>query len=527
MRWSSTEISGSKIALGAGSGRRVLATPVESSVAGAGGSGEPGEPMSTTKTSTTTVPLVLGGELVPGSDGTYPVHNPARPDEVVLEAPIASPGQLDQAVGAATVARSGWEALGLEGRLAHLERACGLAQEAIGIEATAELLTREHGKVLVESLFDVATTGGMVGALAPLVAQALETRRVGTSDVERLPHGVVAAILPFNWPAAVMGNKILPALLAGNTVVVKTPPTCPGAVLGLSGAIAAGLPPGVLNAVNGPTWELGAALVAHPGVDMVSFTGGVAAGRSVLAACAPHLRPVVLELGGNDPAIVAPDVDPSEAVAEQLLEAAFTTSGQVCMALKRLYLPERRLGEWRDALVAVLSQAVVGDGLEPEVTMGPVHTEGARDRAEAMVAEAAASASEVVRPATTVHPGWGWTVPPALVVAPDPATALVQEEQFAPVLPLLPYAGLDQAVEAANDTTFGLCASVWTNDPDLAAAVGRRLRAGTVWTNAHGMAAMDHLAPMGGWGESGLGVELGVEGMAAFTRPRVQRRGVL
>jgi len=483
--------------------------------------------MSATRMLVATVPLVIGGQLVPGADGTYPVRNPARPDEIVLEAPAASPSQVDHAVEAARRAQPGWESLGFEGRLACLQGACGRAEELVDLETAAALLTREHGKVLVEALFDVATTAGMVGALAPLMAEALAPRSAGASVVERAPHGVVAAILPFNWPAAVMGNKILPALLAGNTVVVKTPPTCPGAVLDLAGAIAAGLPPGVLNAVNGPAPELGGALVAHPGVDMVSFTGGVGTGRSVLAACAPHLRPTVLELGGNDPAIVGPDLEPSEQLATRLLEAAFTTSGQVCMAIKRLYLPAERLRDWRDALVAVLSGFVVGDGLEDGVTMGPVHTEAARDRVEGMITDAATSAAEVVRPATVVRPGHGWVVSPALVVAPDPSAALVREEQFAPALPLLPYQQLDQAVEAANDTRFGLCASVWSGDEELADSVARRLSAGTVWTNAHGMGAMDHLAPMGGWGESGFGLELGVEGMASFTRPRVQRKGWL
>jgi acyl-CoA reductase-like NAD-dependent aldehyde dehydrogenase len=397
----------------------------------------------------------------------------------------------------------------------------------LDLDATSALLTREHGKILVEALFDLATTAGMVGALAPLVGEVLESRPAGTSVVDRVPHGVVAAILPFNWPAAVMGNKILPALLAGNTVVVKTPPTCPGAVLTLAGAIAAGLPPGVLNALNGPTPELGAALVAHPGVDMVSFTGGVSAGRSVLSGCAAHLRPAVLELGGNDPAIIGPDLEPSEELAGRLIEAAFTTSGQVCMAIKRLYVPAAHLEGWRDALVETLSRAVVGDGLDPEVTMGPVHTAAARDRVEAMIADAAERAAAVVRPATVTEPGSGWTVSPALVVAPDPSAALVRQEQFAPALPLLPYEDIGQAIAAANDTGFGLCASVWSSDATLADAVAGRLEAGTVWTNAHGMSAMDHLAPMGGWGESGLGTELGLEGMAAFTRPRVLRRGSL
>ncbi len=471
--------------------------------------------------------LVIGGAPVSGSEGTYPVRNPAHPEEVALEAPSASLAQVDQAMAAARRAQPEWEALGFEGRLAHLRRACTRAQELLDLDAAAARLTREHGKTRIEALFDLATTGGMLEALSPLVAEALEPHAAGPSTVQPVPHGVVGAILPFNWPAAVMGNKILPALLAGNTAVVKTPPTCPGAVLELAAAIATGLPAGVLNSLNGPTPEFAAAVVAHPGLDMVSFTGGVAAGRSVLSACAPHLRPVVLELGGNDPAIIGPDLEPDAKLADRLLEAAFATSGQVCMAIKRLYLPAGRLDDWRDALVESLSRTVVGDGLEEEVTMGPVHTERARDRVEAMIAAAGTSATEVVRPAAVMGTAGGWTVSPALVVAPDPDADLVREEQFAPALPLLPYRRLDEAVAAANDTGFGLCASIWSGDADLAEGVAARLRAGTVWTNAHGMTAMDHLAPMGGWGESGLGVEMGVEGMAAFTRPRVHRRGSL
>ncbi len=476
-------------------------------------------------TESRTVQLAIGTAMVAGEEGTYPVTNPAHPDEVVLEAPAASLDQLDGAVAAARGAGRDWAALGFEQRLAMLQQACQRAQESMDLEATSALLTREHGKILVESLFDLATTAGMVGSLAPLAAESLEARRVGDTVVERVPHGVVAAVIPFNWPAAVMGNKIIAALLTGNTVVVKAPPSCPGAMLVLAGAIASNLPPGVLNTLNGPTVSLGAALVGHPGIDMVSFTGGVSAGRAVLAACAPHLRPAVLELGGNDAAIVAPDLEPSEEVASRLLEAAFATSGQVCMAVKRLYLPADRLAAWRDALVASLSGTVVGDGLDDGVTMGPVHSESARDRVEDMIALAAIGASEVVRPGTLVDPGHGWRVSPALVIDPDPGTPLVREEQFAPALPVLAYTDLDAAVSAANDTDFGLCASVWSDDLDLADAVSERLEAGTVWVNAHGMGAMDHLAPMGGWGQSGLGLELGVEGMAALTRPRVLRRG--
>jgi acyl-CoA reductase-like NAD-dependent aldehyde dehydrogenase len=469
--------------------------------------------------------LVIGGAPVPGADAPYPVFDPARPDEVVLLAPSASPSQVDVAVGAARDAQPTWSAIPFEERVARLQGAGEAALVSCDLDTAATGLTREHGKILSESVFDVAAGVGMVGALAPLMAEALADRPAGASVIEAVPHGVVAAVLPFNWPPAVMGNKILPALLAGNTVVVKPPPTCPGTVLALAAAMAAHLPPGVLNAVNGPGPGVGSALVAHPGVDMVSFTGGVGAGRAVLVACAERFRPAVVELGGNDPAVIAPDLEPSEEVAARLIDAAFTTAGQVCMAVKRVYVPADRLEGWGEALAAVLARTVVGDGLDPEVTMGPVHTESARDRVESMIAGALASGGRVVRPSRIASES-GWIVPPALVVDPAPDSALVVEEQFAPALPVLPYGSVDQAVEAANRTTFGLCASVWTDDADLGASVARRLEAGTVWTNAHGMGAMDHLAPMGGWGQSGLGLELGVEGMAAFVRPRVQRTGI-
>ena len=229
--------------------------------------------------------LVIDGESVRGAAASYPVNNPAHPDDVVLLAPTASPAQVDAAVRAAHRAQPAWSAVPFEERAARLQSAAEVASASFDLETAAAGLTREHGKVLVESVFDVSAGLGMVGALAPLMAEALADRTGGTSVIEAVPHGVVAAVLPFNWPPAVMGNKVLPALLAGNTVVVKPPPTCPGTVLGLAAALAAQLPPGVLNAVNGPGPEIGSTLVAHPTVDMVSFTGGVNAGRAVLMAC--------------------------------------------------------------------------------------------------------------------------------------------------------------------------------------------------------------------------------------------------
>jgi acyl-CoA reductase-like NAD-dependent aldehyde dehydrogenase len=474
---------------------------------------------------TTRVGLLIDGDVVAGA-GSYPVTNPARPAEVVLEAPSTSPEQLDRAVAAARRAQPAWAARSMEDRAALVIAAAEAGVALVEADDLARLLTREHGKTHVEAVFDTATMGGMAAAFAPVVAEALAGRTLsgGATRVEWVPHGVVAAILPFNWPVSVMANKILPALLAGDTVVVKAPPTCPATVLLVAAAMAAVLPAGALNVVNGPDARLGAALVAHPGVDMVSFTGGVGTGQAVMAAAAATTRPVVLELGGNDAAILAPDVVGDRPLADRLVEAAFVTSGQVCMAIKRLYVHRDRVEETVGALADRLAGEVVGDGLAEGVTMGPVHTASARDRVERLVAEAQDAGAAVLRPgrvrAEDEGTG-GYFVSPSLVVAPPPDAGLVRQEQFAPALPVIPYDDMEQAVAAANDTEFGLCASVWSNDDGLATAVAARLAAGTVFVNTHGISSIDMHAPMGGWKQSGFGLELGTEGMQAFARQRV------
>jgi acyl-CoA reductase-like NAD-dependent aldehyde dehydrogenase len=476
---------------------------------------------------TTRVGLLVGGEVVRGGAGSYPVTNPARPSEVVLDAPATSPAQLDAAVAAARRSQPAWAALALEERAARVVAAAEAGVAFGEANDLARLLTREHGKTHVEAVFDTATMGGMAAAFAPLVADALAARDLsgGATRVEWVPHGVVAAVLPFNWPVSVMGNKVLPALLAGDTVVVKAPPSCPATVLLVAAAMAELLPPGVLNVVNGPDAALGAALVGHPDVDMVSFTGGVRTGQAVMAAAATTTRPVVLELGGNDAAILAPDVAGDDDLAGRVFDAAFVTAGQVCMAIKRLYVHRDRMEETVDALSGRMAGEVVGDGLAPGVTMGPVHTASARDRVEAMVSEAEQGGAAVLRPGR-VRPEdegvGGYFVSPALVVDPAPGAAIVREEQFAPALPVIPYDDIAHAVDAANDTDFGLCASVWSNDETLAAGVASRLVAGTVFVNTHGISSLDVDAPMGGWKQSGFGVELGTEGMQAFARQRVR-----
>jgi acyl-CoA reductase-like NAD-dependent aldehyde dehydrogenase len=475
--------------------------------------------------STTQPVITIDGEPQPGAGGSYPVHNPARPAEVVGYAPAADSGQVDDAVRAARRATAGWRALGVAERVAAVTAAATSAAGQLAGRDGARLYTREHGKVLSEASFEIDTAPAVAAVLGGMAESALAPEQVDPhSDYPRLhrePFGVAALILPFNWPLAVMMTKLTSALTAGNTAVVKVPPTCPLAALEFGAAFAAALPPGVVNVLAGPGTQVGQALVAHPGIDVISLTGGVATGRAVMAAAAPRLTPVLLELGGNDAAIIAPDVTVGDQLVEQLVSATYTTAGQVCMAIKRLYAPRHQVDELADAVLARCEREVIGDGLASEVTLGPLHTAAGRDRVQALVADAPGAR---VRTAGRIREAdadaGGYFVLPTVVTDLAPDSALATEEQFGPVLPIFGYDAIDEAVTAANATDFGLTASVWTGDDALADRVTAQLAAGTVTVNCHGMAAQDPRVPFGGVGQSGIGRELGPDGIRAFTQPR-------
>ena len=471
--------------------------------------------------------LTIGGEPQPGAAGSYPVHNPARPSEIVGHAPAADSAQLDAAVSAARRAAPGWRALSVVERVAAIAAAAATAAKQLGARDAARLYTREHGKVLSEANFEISTGPGLAGLIGSMAEAALVPEQVDAQSkyprLQREPFGVAALVLPFNWPLALTMTKLTSALTAGNTTVVKVPPTCPLAALQLAGALAAALPPGVVNVLAGPGSDLARALVTHPGIDLISLTGGVATGRAVMAAAAARLTPVLLELGGNDAAIIASDINVSDELVERLVTATYTTGGQVCMAIKRLYAPAELVGELADAVLARCEREVIGDGLAEETTLGPLHTEAGRDRVAAMVGDADAHGASV-RTAGRIRDAdadaGGYFALPTVVTGLAPDSRLATEEQFGPVLPIFCYDNIDDAVTAANATEFGLTASVWTGDDALADRIAGQLVAGTVSVNCHGLAAQDPRLPFGGCGQSGLGRELGVEGIRAFTQPR-------
>jgi acyl-CoA reductase-like NAD-dependent aldehyde dehydrogenase len=478
-------------------------------------------------TTSTLATLTIGGESQPGDAGSYPVHNPARPAEVVGFAPAADRAQLDAAVTEARNAFRSWRALDVGERVAKVADAALTAGVQLKESDGARLYTSEHGKVLSEAGFEIDTAPMVAAVLGSMAEAALAPEQIDPQSpyprLHREPYGVAALVIPFNWPFSVMMMKLASALSAGNTVVVKLPPTVPLAALQFGAAFAAALPPGVVNVVSAPGIELSQALVTHPGIDVISATGGVATGRAVMAAAATRLTPVLLELGGNDAAIIAPDVAISDQLVESLVTATYTTGGQVCMAIKRLYAPQGRVDELADAVLARCEREVVGDGLADDVTLGPLHTASGRDRVASLVKDAAAQGT-TVRTAGRIREedadSDGYFVLPTVVTGVAPQSALATEEQFGPVLPIFGYDDIDDAVAAANATEFGLTASVWTGDDALADKVTGQLVAGTVSVNCHGMAAQDPRVPFGGVGQSGLGRELGADGIRAFTQPR-------
>ena len=478
-------------------------------------------------TTSTLATLTIGGEPQPGAASSYPVRNPARPAEIVGEGPAADRAQLDAAVGAARGAAQAWRALEVGERVAKVVAAATTAGDQLKERDGARLYTSEHGKVLSEARFELDTAPMLAAIIGSMAEAALAPEQIDPQapypQLHREPYGVAALIIPFNWPLAVMMTKLTSALAAGNTAVVKLPPTVPLAALQFGAAFAVALPPGVVNVLSAPGIELAQALVTHPGIDVISLTGGPATGRAVMAAAAQRLTPVLLELGGNDAAIIAPDMPISDGLVEQLVAATYTTGGQVCMAIKRLYAPRDRVNELSEAVLARCEREVVGDGLADETTLGPLHTAVGRDRVEMLLKDAAARGA-TVRTAGRIRvedaDADGYFVLPTVVTDVAQDSALASEEQFGPVLPIFGYDEIDDAVAAANATEFGLTASVWTGDDALADKVTRQLVAGTVSVNCHGMAAQDPRVPFGGVGQSGLGREFGVDGIRAFTQAR-------
>ena len=455
--------------------------------------------------------LTIGGELV-SREETFEVTNPAT-GELLARAPQGSAADLDRAVDAARAAQPGWAALSWDERGEHLTRfADALAAQQ---EDLARLLTLEQGKPL-RTMASKEVEGAILWvrevAKRRLPVEQPEDTDEHVVQVHHTPLGVVGAITPWNFPVLLAMWKLAPALVTGNTIVIKPSPFTPLCTLKMGEIAQRSFPAGVVNVVSGGN-ELGQHLTEHPHVAKVSFTGSTATGKRVMASSAGTLKRVTLELGGNDAAIVLPGAD-WRPMVERLFWAAFGNSGQWCIAIKRLYVPASIHADFVDAFVAFARDKVLGSGLEPGTDLGPIQNAMQYDKLLGMFADIAANGYDVRLGGTIDEARPGNFVPVTIVSDPPDDSRIVREEPFGPVLPILSYGDVDEAVARANDTDFGLAGSVW-GPPAEATAVAARLQAGTVWVNEIHIHGVD--LPFGGYKQSGMGVENGHEGLIEFT----------
>ncbi|BBY30350.1 aldehyde dehydrogenase family protein [Mycolicibacterium sediminis] len=461
----------------------------------------------TDQAATVTIPLLIDGRDVDGP--ITEVRNPARLTETVGGYATGDGASVDAAVAAAEAAFPGWAARPARDRAAALT----LTADAIDADLAnlSTLLTREHGKILADATAEIANTARTLRYYTGLADYA--SRETTTEDhrgriVERrAAMGVVAVIVPWNYPVLLATLMIAPALVAGNTVVVKLPDNSPLALALVLRRLASAVEPGVVNVVAGSGQDVGAALTTHPRVRKVSFTGSTATGRAIMRDASVNLKNLSLELGGNDPAIVLDSATVDAQLIDELVRGAFTSTGQVCYAPKRLYVHRNLFDEFTEAFTAATDTLVVGDGLDPAVRMGPLNNRQQHrtvtDLIQASRSEGA-SVAEVGQYLDADADG-GYFLRPTIVTGLRQNSALVQQEQFGPVVPILAYDTEDEAIALANDSEYGLAASVWSDDVDHAFDVGRRIQAGSVFVNIHRVGASDPSMPFGGFKQSGIG----------------------
>jgi acyl-CoA reductase-like NAD-dependent aldehyde dehydrogenase len=464
----------------------------------------------------------VGGKAV-GAEKTFESINPAT-GEPIGRVPLSSQQQVKDAIAAARAAQPAWAARPDAERKALMMKVAEVINKNSAY--LAEWVTREQGKPLggvgpdqvPGARFEVwgCEVWTQVPASLDLpveVAFEDDTRR---DEVHRKPYGVIAAVAPWNWPLLIAIWQIVPSIRAGNTVVIKPSEYTSIGTLELVRLINEVLPPGVVNTVSGPG-EVGAWLTSDPGIDKVMFTGSGPTGRKIAEAAAKNLVPVTLELGGNDAAIMLPDADP-KAMAMGLFWGAFINMGQTCACAKRLYVHESIYDQTVQALKELAETMPMGDGLQEGVVMGPIQNKMQYDKVVSLVESAKQQGGTIVCGGAPKG-GPGYFYPLTLVTGLKDGDRLVDEEQFGPVLPIIKYRDVEEAIASANRLDVGLGASVWSTDIEKAKQVASRIQAGTVWINQHGM--IHPMVPFGGVKGSGYGVEFGIEGLKAVTRPQV------
>lgn len=455
--------------------------------------------------------LVINGVMVQGQAATTDVINPAT-EEVIAQVASASVEQVDDAVQAAVQAFKTWK------NVPDADLADALSKIAADIRADsaelAELITLEQGKPLGLAQFEVEAGASWVDFVSSLEipVDTIPDPSGKTIKVYNRPLGVVASITPWNWPFMIAIWHLIPALKTKNCVVNKPSEYTPLSTIKLVEIMNRHLPQGVCSVVLG-TGEVGGALSGHPDVAKVTFTGSTRTGQRILANSVDSLKSVVLELGGNDVGLVLEDAD-LDVVAERIFGSAFLNAGQTCAALKRLYIHESVYDALTEKLVNIANAQVVGAGLNPQTTFGPIQNKVQYEKVKALIADAVANGGQIITAAKAV-PEKGYFVAPTLVTHVNNGIALVDEEQFGPVLPIVKFSDVNEVIEQTNQSEFGLGGSVWSTDIAKAEEIASRMETGTVWINSH--SDLSPAAPFGGWKTSGLGFSFGLDGLLLFT----------
>lgn len=462
-----------------------------------------------------TTTLLIGGRSVAGTGTAIAVENPFT-TETIVEVPAASPEQVDAAVAAARASWGRWGTMPAGERCELLHEVARRLRE--GAEGLARTMTAEGGKPLIENRDELEWTAAAFDYYAEIgrdhagrVIPPIEASQLAM--VVKDPLGVVGCIVPWNYPLLLLAWKLAPALAAGNCVVAKPSELTPLSTLMLA-PVFEHLPAGVVNLLAG-AGDIGAQLAAHPGVDCIAFTGSVATGKKVAEACIPRMARMNLEMGGKDAFIVCADVAPQlEVAARGGAWAAFLNAGQVCTSAERFYVMEEVFDDYVAAFVEHTRGLVLGDPFEVSTDVGPMVSDPQRAKVIAQLETASAAGAEILVGGDDGGQARGHFLSPAVVTGATPDSALLTEETFGPVAPIVPVKSLDEAIALANGTEFGLGANVYTADLESAVRCMRELRAGTVWINDP--LTDNDAGPFGGFKQSGLGRELGREGLEAF-----------
>jgi acyl-CoA reductase-like NAD-dependent aldehyde dehydrogenase len=470
----------------------------------------------TTANDVLTVGHIIGRDECHG-ENYFDVHDPGRLDDLVARVSLGTADDVNRAVTTAHDAYRTWKHVPAAERARRLVEVAGILAGCS--DELSPLLVREHGGMLWEAQTDFALGAGVLQHTASLAEEFFTPIHYDDEQssiyIERIPRGVVAAVVPWNMPVVLTMMKLAPALATGNTLVLKPSPFAPATLTLALHRIAQALPEGVVNVVHGHA-EVGQALTSHPLVRKVGFTGGAATARHVMASAAGTVKNITLELGGNDPAIVLDDVNMNAAL-DRMLAGVFTRSGQICFAVKRIYVPRGLHDAFVDAFCERVDDYAIGHGLDEAASFGPLNNRDQFDRVTELIDATKNSDAKIVelgrRLASAEN---GYYVRPHVVSGVAHSSPIACCEQFGPVIPIIAYDNEDQVVDWANDSEYGLGSSVWTTDIDRGMAIARRIEAGSTFINTHSLESLDLRMPFGGVKQSGIGREFGEAGMREY-----------